>query len=132
MQDTRWASGASTAFGYNAGMKFQSLAIGQKFAWNDRIWVKTTPLVATLYESDVQKLVPRYVDVSPLPDASSPDEAASVPPLSPDQVREAFDRFYGRALTLLESELETELQQRLATEMENLRRHFLKELEKPD
>ncbi len=110
-------------------MKFQSLAIGQKFAWNDRIWVKTTPLVATLYESDVQKLVPRYVDVSPLPDASSPDEAVSAPPLSPEQVREAFDRFYGRALTLLESELETELQQRLATEMENLRRHFLKEIE---
>ena len=113
-------------------MKFQSLAIGQKFTWNDRIWVKTTPLVATLYESDVQKLVPRYVDVAPLPDASPADEAASAPPLSPDQVREAFDRFYGRALTLLATELETELQQKLATEMESLRRHFLQELEKPD
>ena len=113
-------------------MKFQSLAIGQKFTWNDRIWVKTTPLVATLYESDVQKLVPRYVDVSPLHETSSPDETASALPPSPEQIREAFERFYGRALTLLESELETELQQKLATEMENLRRHFLKEIEGRD
>ncbi len=115
--------------GYNAGMKFQSLAIGQKFRWNDRIWVKTTPLVATLYESDVQKLVPRYVDVTPLSTGNPSAAASSTPSLSPDRVRGAFDRFYGRALTLLQSELETELQQKLAAELEALRRHFLKEIE---
>lgn len=111
-------------------MKFQSLAIGQKFTWNDRIWVKTTPLVATLYESDVQKLVPRYVEVTPLAENTPPAETAPATPLTPEQVREAFDRFYGRALTLLESELETELQQRLQHELDTLREQFIAHIEK--
>ncbi len=106
-------------------MKFHHLAIGQKFRWNDQLWVKTSPLVANRYESDVQKLVPRYVDVTPLDDTPPPVPAE---PLTPDQIRDAFNRFYGRALTLLESELETELQQKIQTELESLKRHFLREI----
>ncbi len=120
-----------TTFGYNAAMKFQSLAIGQTFSWNGETWVKTSPLVATRYESDVQKLVPRYTEVAPVPD-NPPTAAPPADPLTPARVREAFDRFYGRALTLLESELETELHQRLQGELDNLRRQFIRHIEGGD
>lgn len=112
-------------------MKFQSLAIGQKFTWNGDTWVKTSPLVATRYESDVQKLVPRYVEVTLLPD-SPPAGTRPARPLTPDQVRDAFDRFYGRALALLEAELETELHQRLQAELDGLRRQFMHHIEGED
>ena len=129
----RWAgpggaNGTSTTFDYNGAMKFQSLAIGQKFLWNGEIWVKTSPLVADRYESDVQKLVPRYVEVVPLPENPPPATEPPEPP-DPEQVRAAFDHFYGRALTLLESELETELQQRLERELDNLRREFMRHID---
>ncbi len=109
-------------------MKFQSLAIGQTFRWNDQLWVKTSPLVATRYESDVQKLVPRYVDVIPVP-RHEPASSAPATPLDPNRVRDAFDRFYGRALTLLEAELETERHLRLQRELDALRQQFLDHIE---
>ncbi len=74
-------------------MKLQHLAIGDRFEYDGKIFVKTGPLTASS-ESGGQQLIPRYAMLKPL-DLPPPDSrSTSRGKLSEATVRAAFDRFY--------------------------------------
>lgn len=76
-------------------MKLQHLAIGARFEYEGRIFVKTGPVTASS-EQGGQQMIPRYAVLKPLdlpePEASS---GATARRLDPQKVRKAFDAFYG-------------------------------------
>lgn len=75
-------------------MKLQHLAIGARFEYEGRVFVKTGPLTASTEDGGAQ-LIPRYAVLRPL-DAPAGKAApgTSVRKLDPGKVRQAFETFY--------------------------------------
>ena len=73
-------------------MKLQRLAIGDRFEYDGKIFVKTGPLTASS-ETGGQQVIPRYAVLRPL-DLAQP-EASNAPgrKLGEPAVRAAFERF---------------------------------------
>lgn len=79
-------------------MKLQHLAIGARFEYQGRIFVKTGPLTAST-EQGGQQIIPRHAVLKPL-DLPEPAAApgATARRLDPAKVRKAFDAFYAESL----------------------------------
>lgn len=74
-------------------MKLQHFAIGARFEYEGKVFVKTGPLTATS-EQGGQQMIPRYAMLKPL-DLPEPAPAqAQGRRLDPQTVRQAFDTFY--------------------------------------
>jgi hypothetical protein len=83
-------------------VKFQHLAVGQKFTYQGLCYTKVSPLVANQTESGERKLIPRYADISPRhqPEASTALSSASA--LDLDELQRAFEQFRSACLESLE------------------------------
>lgn len=57
-------------------MKFQMLAMGDRFEFDGQVYVKTGPLTA-MGESGGQRMIPRYAVLKPLTGAAAPARVAS-------------------------------------------------------
>ena len=75
-------------------MKLQHLAIGARFEYEGKVFVKTGPLTAASDDGG-QQLIPRYAVLKPL-DLPAGQEApgVGVRKLDPGKVRQAFETFY--------------------------------------
>ena len=75
-------------------MKLQHLALGARFEYEGRVFVKTGPLTAVA-EDGGQQMIPRYAILKPL-DLPEPEMApgVAVRRLEAQKVRKAFDAFY--------------------------------------
>jgi len=76
-------------------MKLQHLAIGARFEYEGKVFVKTGPLTATSDQGG-QQLIPRYAMLKPL-DLPDTSESAGKQ-LDPQKVRKAFAAFYSECL----------------------------------
>lgn len=99
-------------------MKLQHLAIGDRFEYEGKIFVKTGPLTATA-EQGGQQMIPRYAVLKPLDKTVSESKPATRGKLTEGAVVAAFDAFY-RTCTRLSppdnhAELEAARQQFLST-----------------
>ena len=81
-------------------MKFQMLAIGARFEFEAKEYVKTGPLTAS--SDGVQRMIPRFAVLKPL-DAGV--EPARKPPRNLDEavVLAAFETFFAESMYLLQT-----------------------------
>ena len=88
-------------------MKFHELAIGQKFEFQGTAYVKSTPMIASAIENATQKFMARSATVKLL-EVLAPPVKPSQPMLRTENVRTAFETFYGHCEAALE-EIQNEL-----------------------
>ena len=90
-------------------MKLHDIAIGARFEYEGKVFVKTGPLTAASDEGG-QRIIPRYAVLKPLdrPDADGPPGARGK--LDKKAVLTAFDHFYQRCLPLVDSAARPELE----------------------
>lgn len=80
-------------------MKFQMLAMGARFEFDGKAWVKTGPLTA-MSETGEQRMIPRYAPLRPL-DAPEAPARKQRRVLDEQAVLAAFATFYQRCAHLL-------------------------------
>lgn len=86
-------------------MKLQHLAIGDRFEYEGRIFVKTGPLTASS-EDGGQQIIPRYALLTPINTGSKSSPASRQDHTA---IRAAFEDFYRTAERLAAPEAHAEL-----------------------
>lgn len=81
-------------------MKFKLLTIGDKFEYQDEVYVKTSPIIASSINSNHNKMIPGYAMVKLLDHTGK--EATINESLHSEKVMQAFNTFYSTCLTLIE------------------------------
>ena len=74
-------------------MKLQHLAIGDRFEYDGKIFVKTGPLTASSDQGG-QQVIPRYAVLTPLDQPAPGNRTAGRERVNKAAVLAAFDRFY--------------------------------------
>jgi hypothetical protein len=82
-------------------MKLQHLAIGDRFEYNGKIFVKTGPLTAASEEGG-QQIIPRYAVLKPLNPPPREEKPSLRRKLDEKTVQAAFDDFYQACSTLVD------------------------------
>lgn len=82
-------------------MKLQHLAIGDRFEYNGKIFVKTGPLTAASEEGG-QQIIPRYAVLKPLNPPPCEEKPGLRRKLDEKTVQAAFDDFYQACSTLVD------------------------------
>ena len=88
-------------------MKLQHLAIGARFEYEGKTFVKTGPLTASSDQGG-QQISPRYAILKPL-DAPASENKVIRGKLTEATVRAAFDTFYRQCQRLVDENGQTEL-----------------------
>ncbi len=88
-------------------MKLQHLAIGARFEYEGKTFVKTGPLTASSDQGG-QQIIPRYAILKPL-DAPASENKVIRGKLTEAAVRAAFDTFYRQCQRLVDENGQTEL-----------------------
>lgn len=83
-------------------MKFHEIPIGQQFEFEDEVYVKTAPLVASHAQSGKQKFMARYVVVK-LTGEITPVVVVQSKTIRIGAVVSAFDDFYEHCLQEIEN-----------------------------
>lgn len=89
-------------------MKFQQLPIGARFEYEGRVYVKTGPLSAASDE-DGTRMIPRYVELTPLDGTPSAARPKTGRKLDEAVVMTAFEAFYGTCSRLADDSGRLEL-----------------------
>ena len=82
-------------------MKFKLLSIGQKFKYQDEIYVKTSPIVASNVATGHNKMIPRYAVLTLLDNSSEEIQRPSRESVSADEVLNQFNLFYEKCIATL-------------------------------
>lgn len=83
-------------------MKLQHLAIGARFEYEGKVFVKTGPITASA-ENGGQQIIPRYAVLKPL-DLPAQDDKPGMPRKLPEKtVLAAFEDFYRTCSELLDT-----------------------------
>jgi len=83
-------------------MKFKLLSIGQKFKFEDEVYVKTSPLIASNVKTGHNKMIPRYATLTLLDNAGTKEPQTTNEPLEAKEVLNAFNTFYEVCIETLE------------------------------
>ena len=83
-------------------MKFQMLAMGARFEFEGKVYVKSGPLTA-MTEPGESRMIPRFALLKPLDASPEPARKASRM-LDVEIVKTAFDRFYQECADLMTDE----------------------------
>lgn len=83
-------------------MKFKLLSIGQKFEYEDIVYVKTSPLVASNIKTGHNKMIPRYASLTLLDDSGSQLQQPVNVTVETEAVITAFNHFYEKCIDVLE------------------------------
>ncbi|WP_374328412.1 hypothetical protein [Azonexus sp.] len=89
-------------------MKLQHLAIGDRFEYEGKIFVKTGPLTASSDQGG-QQIIPRYAVLKPLDQVQPESRAGGRDRLNKAAVLAAFDRFYRTSERLCDPAAQAEL-----------------------
>lgn len=83
-------------------MKFHQLPNGARFEYQGKVYVKTSPVVATAEEGGGQRLIPRSAVLKPVSDSSAKPPASATLGLDPDVVMAALAQFHDTCARILE------------------------------
>lgn len=82
-------------------MKFKLLSIGQRFKFEDEVYVKTSPIVASNVETGHNKMIPRYATLTLLDNNSDDVAVVSSDTVSAKETLDAFNNFYEKCINTL-------------------------------
>lgn len=88
-------------------MKFSLLPVGSRFAYEDEVYVKTSPLIASLEATGGQRLIARAANVKPLGHEAGGETPAAQGQLEEARVLEAVQAYHEHCLALFEHVAET-------------------------
>ena len=111
-------------------MKFNDLAIGQRFELEGAAYVKTSPVLASRVDGGERKFLARYVVVLPLDDSERRPAEKAEKMLRAEAVLAAFDAYHARCREALEGEMPADRLQEMADALEEARRGFLDAVQK--
>jgi len=83
-------------------MKFKLLSVGQKFKYQDDIYVKTSPIVASNVETGHNKMIPRYAVLTLLDNSGENIQTPSKESIQTEDVHKNFNLFYEKCIATLE------------------------------
>ena len=83
-------------------MKFKLLSIGQKFEYQNEVYLKTSPIIAKNIETGHNKMIPAYAHLNLLDKSAAEKEIQIKEKISSKQVLDAFDEFYSKCVNLIE------------------------------
>ena len=83
-------------------MKFKLLSIGQKFKFQDEIYVKTSPIVASNIATGHNKMIPRYAVLTLLDNSGEEEKILADESIAAKDVHIAFNTFYEQCIKTLE------------------------------
>ena len=83
-------------------MKFKLLSIGQRFRFEDEVYVKTSPIVASNVETGHNKMIPRYATLTLLNNNSEDVAVVSNETIPAKETLDAFNIFYEKCIATLE------------------------------
>lgn len=109
--------------------KFPALAIGQRFTWRGRAFVKTGPLLACAEDNGQSQMIPRSAVVEVA------EQAAAKPAPDADPARRALELLHQAALAGVETlaaEATTKTVVRVRHELDTAYQHALKSLDGKD
>jgi hypothetical protein len=106
-------------------MKFKLLSIGQKFKFQDEVYVKTSPLIASNVETGQNKMIPRYATLILLDNTNEKQQITDKPVNSKD-ILTAFNTFYEKCIATLENN--NVLVPIIKDEMDKARDEFIQKL----
>ena len=107
-------------------MKFKLLSIGQKFKYQDEVYLKTSPIVASNVETGHNKMIPRYAVLTLLDNSG---ENIPTPPkksVNAEDILKQFNLFYEKCIETLEKN--DVLIPIIKDELDNARDEFIQKL----
>ena len=84
-------------------MKFKLLTVGQKFKYQDEVYVKTSPIIASNIETSPNKMIPAYAMVTVLDGTGAEQQSKTKESVNAKDVLAAFNSFYGKCIKTLET-----------------------------
>ena len=111
-------------------MKFNDLAIGQRFELEGAAYVKTSPVLASRVDGGERKFLARYVVVQPLDGTERRPAERAEKMLRAEAVLAAFEAYHARCREALERTVPADRLQEMADAMEEGRRGFLDAVQK--
>lgn len=108
-------------------MKFKLLSVGQKFKFEDEIYVKTSPLIANNIKTGHNKMIPRYATLTLLDEAGTSEAQTVKESLNAEEVFNAFNNFYEQCIGALEKN--EVLVPVIKDELDKARDEFIKQLQ---
>ena len=84
-------------------MKFKLLSIGQKFKFQDEVYVKTSPIVASNVVTGHNKMIPRYATLTLLDGTGTKEQQTRNEPIDAQEILNAFNIFYEKCIATLEN-----------------------------
>jgi hypothetical protein len=114
-------------------MKFNLLAVGQRFELDGETYIKISPLVAEQQKNGQRKLIRKAADVTPTDETRAAQPAPRTDAISAQRLVQALD-VYEAALSaqLQEAVMDTLDDQTWRQALAQARRIFLQQLELPD
>jgi len=79
-----------------------SNGIGQKFKFQNEVYVKTSPLIASNVETGHNKMIPRYATLTLLDNAGEKQQPILDKSINAKEVLTAFNIFYEKCIATLE------------------------------
>lgn len=83
-------------------MRFQQIAVGERFEFEGEVYVKVDALIAQIEGSHTRRLIPRYAQLNAPGCAVSDSADAATVLLQRGTATTAFDAFYARCLEIVE------------------------------
>ncbi len=83
-------------------MKFKLLSIGQKFKFQDEIYVKTSPIVASNVATGHNKMIPAYAMLTLLDNSGEEEKILTDKSIAAKDVINNFNAFYEQCIKTLE------------------------------
>jgi hypothetical protein len=113
-------------------MKFHQLQTGQRFLYQEQVYIKVSPVIARHEESGEQKFLRRADSVQQLAEESLPAEATSMRKnIEIKKVTKLFDDFFRQAQSIIETELQdlpVSRREKIFSQMHNAGRDLLQGL----
>lgn len=105
-------------------MKFQQFAIGERFEFEGKVYVKEGPVSARGLDTGGSRMIPRYAVLKPVGETPAVSKKVAQKMVSRDAVVAAFDMFYAECGQVVEKCLDPQAEVRLET----ARQRFLESL----
>lgn len=84
-------------------MKFKLLSVGQKFKYQDEVYVKTSPIIASNVETGHNKMIPAYATLTLLDNSGEDIQSKTNEIVNAKDVLDAFNTFYEKCIKTLEA-----------------------------
>jgi hypothetical protein len=84
-------------------MKFKLLSVGQKFKYQDEVYVKTSPIIASNVETGLNKMIPAYATLTLLDNNGEDVQGKTKESVDAKDILTAFNTFYEKCIKTLET-----------------------------